>query len=491
MNLLVTVEDPALAAQLQAWADEWGYRAQIAADAVAALEALHEWAQPCLLVLDWQDNHLALCRRFKSSERTYLLLLTDGSRQEAARAALEAGADDVLARPLEAETFRNHLALGARLLRCRDKLASARTQWDDVARYDSLTGFNSRRQFQDELQQAVEQAARTLRPLCLAAVNLDNFPWMRQNCPREICAEVLFQFSQCLRPIMRPGDLAGAGGAGEYYLALPGQTARPGMLRLHLLRERLRATRFEDANGKPFSLSLSFGLAEWGPSAPDAAALLTQAEHALIQAEQSGPGHFGIHEATRDVFRADVRRRGIIVIGGLPAASPLSEAQRDPLTALPIPAALQERLQEVFDYSLEFAKSLSLCLFEVDDLDGLARRYGPDARSRVLPAVAGIIQQALRHDDFVGRFGEHGFCLVFPDTEVYAALNCLHRIREHLARLAVDGASGRLAEVSCNFGVAQRETGMAHGDELLRHAGEALEQAKRLGRDQLIIYRTA
>lgn len=92
------------------------------ADGEAALAACQTAAPPDVLVLDWEMPGLSgpeVCRRVRALElaRTpYLLLVTVRSGRNDVMAALHAGADDVLPKPVAPDLLRARLRLAARRL---------------------------------------------------------------------------------------------------------------------------------------------------------------------------------------------------------------------------------------------------------------------------------------------------------------------------------------------------------------------------------------
>lgn len=90
------------------------------ADGEAALAACHDAAPPDVLVLDWEMPGLSgpeVCRRVRGlglAQTPYLLVVTVRSGRNDVIAALNAGADDVLPKPVAPDLLRARLRLAAR-----------------------------------------------------------------------------------------------------------------------------------------------------------------------------------------------------------------------------------------------------------------------------------------------------------------------------------------------------------------------------------------
>lgn len=100
-----------------------------AEDGVQAWEALQDPNAPRLAILDWMMpglDGLQLCRDLKGArdgKNRYLILVTaKGERQDVVK-GLEAGADDYIVKPFDAEELRARVRVGFRVLDLQEKLA--------------------------------------------------------------------------------------------------------------------------------------------------------------------------------------------------------------------------------------------------------------------------------------------------------------------------------------------------------------------------------
>lgn len=167
------------------------------------------------------------------------------------------------------------------------------------------------------------------------------------------------------------------------------------------------------------------------------------------------------------------------------------EAGHDGLTGLANRRQLNARLDAVLQQAQRQSNPLFAVLYI--DLDGFKRvndSLGHVAGDRLLMAVAGRLQAALRAEDFVARLGGDEF-VVLADRlssaqdafELGARLVAVLR-----SAVVIDDTA---CQVSGSVGVALYP---AHGrscDELLRHADHALYRAKREGRDRVVVCEAA
>ncbi len=500
MHVLIADDDPVSREKLAQWTRAWGY----SVEAMNAGEAIRHWlAGPChawLALINLPGpTALECCNVLRGKVRNQNGFLLVAIEPDLFQAARENGADDVLSTPLHPELLHIRLSLIDRFLNCGRLLAQRENELDALRqenRYDGLTGLLNHTAFHQDLQQAMNLALRFGQPLTLCLGNLDNFRHINALFGNQGGDKVLTDFSRLLQENLDAWDLAGRLGGDLFGMAFPGSSARPAMLRLNRLREKLAAMRFGNSEQTgDYSLSLCLGVAEFTPELTGEGELYALAEQALTQAKLKGANQLGIHESTRDVFRADSRRRGIIVLEKSEMRDEetrvcLNNKETDILTGLASRREIQCRLREMFELARSMNQTLTLCLVDVDGMSAINRKYGHYTGDEVLVRLANLILKELRKGDFAGRFQGDEFCLLFPQTGVYAALNCLERIRHRLTAWHPCAPNGNGFPVSCAFGLAELDlTTMFEFGALLQAAAQSLELARQRGGNQIRVYR--
>ncbi len=121
MNRVLIIEDDATTRlQLGVVLTRGGFEPIAVGDADAAVAALEAPDPPMLVVMGWEMagadglEMLRWLRSRASGKSAWVLLLTGHSRREDEIAALDAGADDYLVKPVDASRLRAHLRAGAR-----------------------------------------------------------------------------------------------------------------------------------------------------------------------------------------------------------------------------------------------------------------------------------------------------------------------------------------------------------------------------------------
>ncbi len=128
-RVLVADDNPPVLDALSGLLGRWGYDVILARDGVEAWKVLQEADAPRVAILDWvmpRMDGLEVCRRvrnLRSTEPVYLIMLTGRGGREDLIAGLEGGADEYLAKPVDADELRARLLAAWRLVELQLGLA--------------------------------------------------------------------------------------------------------------------------------------------------------------------------------------------------------------------------------------------------------------------------------------------------------------------------------------------------------------------------------
>ena len=151
----------------------------------------------------------------------------------------------------------------------------------EVARTDPLTGLCNRRALEAALgrQDATEGA--------LIYADLDHFKGLNDALGHPAGDAALVHFARLIREQIRTGDVGARIGGEEFAVWLPGATLEAGMRIAERLRVKLNTTPW-DWQGRPRSLSASFGVSACPATSRRLENLPGQADAALYVAKNSG-----------------------------------------------------------------------------------------------------------------------------------------------------------------------------------------------------------
>jgi diguanylate cyclase (GGDEF)-like protein len=154
-------------------------------------------------------------------------------------------------------------------------------------------------------------------------------------------------------------------------------------------------------------------------------------------------------------------------------------SESDPLTGLPNRRHLAHLLPEVLD-------DHAPVVVAVIDLDGFKRindEFGYLQGDSVLQEVAGVLERVCRRGDAVVRLGGDEFVMVLRETSPGDARLVFERVRQLIAHRMWHGVPSEVrltASVGMSVG-----SGSFDSSRVLADAAEALQQAKRAGRDRI------
>lgn len=162
-------------------------------------------------------------------------------------------------------------------------------------------------------------------------------------------------------------------------------------------------------------------------------------------------------------------------------------AHYDPLTGLPNRRLLADRLQQNLARSQRNRLQLAVCYLDLDGFKEVNDRLGHEAGDQLLVEISRRLQHVLRKGDTVARLGGDEFVLLFCDLPQQT--ECLHALERVLAVVAspIQLQHGS-AQVSASIGATLYPADDADADTLLRHADQAMYQAKEAGKGRFCLY---
>jgi diguanylate cyclase len=164
----------------------------------------------------------------------------------------------------------------------------------------------------------------------------------------------------------------------------------------------------------------------------------------------------------------------------------ISRSLTDPLTGLPNRREFNERLEERMGAWNRRRDVFSLLLLDVDHFKKLNDRHGHLAGDQVLAAIGRALRGAIRREDSVARYGGEEFAILLPTTTLEQAAQAAQKVREAVARVAVDRNNQQLA-VTVSGGLATIEPN-ERVESLIQRADSALYAAKAAGRNCAFVH---
>jgi diguanylate cyclase (GGDEF)-like protein/PAS domain S-box-containing protein len=160
-------------------------------------------------------------------------------------------------------------------------------------------------------------------------------------------------------------------------------------------------------------------------------------------------------------------------------------AYYDALTRLPNRVLLADRMQQALARADRMNRIVAVCYLDLDGFKPINDRYGHKAGDGVLTEISKRLQEFIRIEDTVARLGGDEFVLLLTDlTSEEGSEPILARVLEIVTR-PCELHNGVNVSVSASIGVTFYPNDHNDSDVLLRHADQAMYQAKQLGRNRM------
>jgi len=148
MKILIAEDEAASRLVLETTLNRWNYDVVSTVDGNEAWDALKEDDAPQLAILDWMMPNMdgvEVCRLVRSEPRLqnlYLIMLTALDTADNIVEALDAGANDYIAKPFDHKELRARIRVGMRVVELQNALAErVRELEDSIAREKRLQGL--------------------------------------------------------------------------------------------------------------------------------------------------------------------------------------------------------------------------------------------------------------------------------------------------------------------------------------------------------------
>ena len=133
---------------------------------------------------------------------------------------------------------------------------------------------------------------------------------------------------------------------------------------------------------------------------------------------------------------------------------------------------------------------VGIFIFDIDHFKKYNDQNGHLEGDELLKTIARVLKKSLRPGDLAGRYGGEEFLVAMPQTDRDGAIAVARRIREAIEAYPFPhGEKQPLGKLTISGGVAAFPADGTQGGDLIRGADQALYEAKRGGRNQVLPYR--
>jgi diguanylate cyclase len=165
-------------------------------------------------------------------------------------------------------------------------------------------------------------------------------------------------------------------------------------------------------------------------------------------------------------------------------------ARTDMLTNLLNRRAMEEALLLQTQRSLRFAEPAALVMLDIDHFKAINDSHGHDAGDTVIRSVAQTITTSIRTIDVSARWGGEEFLLILPNVDQAGASALADRIRDAVAHQNVP-TEGAALQFTVSLGIAMFQPRHPDHETWIKHADQALYDAKHGGRNRTAVWQGA
>ena len=163
------------------------------------------------------------------------------------------------------------------------------------------------------------------------------------------------------------------------------------------------------------------------------------------------------------------------------------QAGHDTLTNLPNRTLLSDRISQAIAHAQRQDQLLLVCFMDLDGFKAVNDQHGHDMGDKLLIEVARRLTNVVRSDDTVSRLGGDEFVLLLSELKSSDEADILiTRILCEMARpFPIDQ---QILKISASVGATIFPFDSSDTDTLLRHADQAMYQAKQSGRNRFHLF---
>lgn len=162
------------------------------------------------------------------------------------------------------------------------------------------------------------------------------------------------------------------------------------------------------------------------------------------------------------------------------------EAKNDGLTGLLNRKTFHDRLTNVLS-RLDGRYPCAVIMLDLDHFKRINDTYGHPSGDEVLRKVSSVIRKTVRKVDMAGRYGGEEFVLYLHSIDQVHAVQIAERLRLIIRQTRFVFGKKEVS-VTASLGIACHPAHGMTGEELLRHADEALYRSKQGGRDRTTVF---
>lgn len=133
-----------------------------------------------------------------------------------------------------------------------------------------------------------------------------------------------------------------------------------------------------------------------------------------------------------------------------------------------------------------FNHPFTLLIFDIDDFKYINDTYGHGVGDTALRSLSSCARRSLRITDILARYGGEEFIISMPDTSLDEARMVAERLRRNIEADVIHSRHAHF-RLTVSIGLAQMTDHQESLDDLIDRADRALYEAKRAGKNRVVV----
>jgi len=196
----------------------------------------------------------------------------------------------------------------------------------------------------------------------------------------------------------------------------------------------------------------------------------------------------GLSDEDKQLLMAIAQASAIALSNAMSFEQLQDVASVDGLTKLYNIQNFRERLREEVKRAQRFQHPFSIIIIDIDHFKNYNDVHGHPMGDRLLIQFSTVVKKTLRETDLLARYGGDEFIILCPETDKKQGGQTAERIRKLVSDFPFPHRETQpLGLVSISAGVATCPEDGLQPDELIKASDEVLYDAKRAGRNRIIV----
>ena len=305
-KILIIEDDPITLNNLNELLSATGERIFATSSSEEAKKIIAEHA-PRVIVSDWvmpRPDGIELCRHVRATSTqnpVHFIMLTANAEKSRLLEAYNAGVDDFISKPFDAEELLARVRAGLRATRLHDELvlkasgsqalnaqlATMNSRLERLSITDELTGLFNRRHAMLCLEEQWAFSNRYSRPISVAVLDIDHFKKINDTHGHDAGDVVLRAVAEIVREGTRGTDMVCRIGGEEFLVIFPQETLQQAYTCAERWRQAIEQRAFA-AQDSSIHATVSIGISTRTPHMKGFLDLLKVADQALYSAKHGG-----------------------------------------------------------------------------------------------------------------------------------------------------------------------------------------------------------